>query len=652
MAVSWRPFIQGTFGIAVTVAVLVICFAYFAVGIATRSHPDAYATSTVGVGDTLRIYRNSFGIPHVVGASDRDAVFGQGWVHAQDRLWQMDLLRRTGQGRLSELFGKSCASTDAFLRSLDLVALVRSQHKNLPPQSREFLASYTAGINAFLKNNGEALAFEFDALGYHPEPWAPEDCLLVSKVLALQQSPALITDMVYAQIARQRGVAATRMYVPSAPGAPYALDTSNAPPTVDVPEPPTDSSIAAIGKAIQEMGATLSGLRMYTSVPSGAHSNAWAVGRGDDHAILANDPHLAVSMPALWYQVHLTSPTMNVVGLSIPGIPFVLSGRTDSLAWGITSAMLDDLDYRVINVAPDNSNYYLIGKGERAKFRYRRDTIRIKDAPDSLIDLRFTSVGCVVSGLNTACFTIQWTGGKFADEVGALYLFNTALTVDAMRRGALLWGAPGLVMQIAHMNGSVASIGAGLVPVRTRVDALLPSNAFDSTRGWNGMMRLADFPGILRQRRGYVASANNGLMPAQAPSQSVYFEPSSRIDRIMGQLLVYREMTARDAQVLQQDVGSVYSARLNKKLVPILKRARTRYSTEEKAALELLEKWDGSMTPVDSAASIHAVLLQRLMWNTFEDELGTPLFKQWLTSRCILCSTIFARRPARTSRGS
>lgn len=329
MALSWKTVLQSTAGIAVTIIVLLLCIAYFTVGLATRSHPSAYQESSATVGDTVRVYRNSFGIPHVVCATDTDLVYAQGWVHAQDRLWQMDMWRRSAQGRLAAVLGGEFASTDAFLRSLDLQRIVRDQYEALSPASRKFLRSYARGVSAYIEQNGERLAFEFDALGYHPDPWRPEDCLLVAKMLALHQSPAFWNDVVYTKIAQQRGREAMMMYVPTSLNDPCSLDslpgTSNPYTPVGLSDttrfhlPSTTDILSKLSNAQQRIG-----------LPSTIHaSNCWAVGRGDDGAILANDPHLAVGMPSKWYQIHLTTPNLNVLGLSIPGLPFVLSGRND-----------------------------------------------------------------------------------------------------------------------------------------------------------------------------------------------------------------------------------------------------------------------------------------------------------------------------------
>ncbi|MCO6467168.1 MAG: penicillin acylase family protein [Bradyrhizobiaceae bacterium] len=650
MAVKWRQLLQGATGIAVTTVVLLVCIAYFAVGVATRSHPTAYDETLAEVSDSVRIFRNSFGIPHIVGASDPDLVYAQGYAHAQDRLWQMDVWRRTAQGRLAEIFGESYASTDAFMRSMDLRRIVHQQYSSLSPDSKKLLKAYANGVSRCIANNKNKMPFEIDALGYSPEPWTAEDCLLVARLLALQQSPSVWNDVVYAQIAQQRGLDAMLLYVPRSTSGPYSLDTSTRAGSSFVPSNQFDSTTIG-GQALGSMLETLKEVHQRIGFPTTTHaSNCWAVGRGSDGAILANDPHHAVGLPSRWYQVHLTSPSMNVVGLSIPGLPFVLSGRNDSLSWGLTSAMVDDVDYAVERVDPSNQNYYFEADGSRKKFRYRRDTIKIRSGSDSLIDLRFTSRGCIVSDahplrtqttllpvhgqpasklLRSTSLIIRWIGQYNSDEVAALYRINRAHRVEDVHHAASLWGSPALVVNVATKSGVVSTVGMGYAPNRSGIDPLLPHSASKPMQGWNGVVKLSDIPAIVKRSPGSVASANNRIAATGIAAQSFLWEPNSRIVRIQDQLDVYRNMSARDAQVLQQDVTSPYALEFTKTIVPIIKRARKRFGPTELAALSLLEKWDGSMTEVSPAASIHATLLQHMVTNTYQDELGMPLFNLW-----------------------
>lgn len=647
-----RTWLQGTVGIAVTSLVLVISFAYFAVGLATRSHPDPYTMTSAAVSDSTRIYRNSFGIPHIVAPTVNDALFAQGYVHAQDRMWQLDVWRRIGQGRLAEVLGRMAAPADAFMRALDIDQIAVNQFRSLPELTKNQLRSYAQGVNAYIEANIEALPFEFDALGYRPDPWRPEDCLTVGRVMSFELSRAFFNDIAYTQIAAQRGVQAMMDYVPHGPHAPFILDTMSQYASPYVRTVMRDSAVASIAGHVRGLSEQLASIRDVLGLNgSSIGSNCWAVGRGSDGAILANDPHLSVSMPAKWYQIHLTAPGLNVIGLSIPGIPFVLSGRNDQIAWGVTNTLIDDVDFVIERVDQKNPNYYYNASGDRVKFRFRRDTIRIKGEPDSLIDLRYTKTSCVISDVHplrqpswvfgipraaasklmaSTCLTYRWTATSPSNEVGALHRVNIASTYQDAVDALSTWNVPAMNFHIAQKDGTVASIVAGVIPHRVGVDPLLPSPSWDATAGWNGLIHLKALGTVVKRGHGSVASANNRPVASGTPFISTIFEPSSRIERITELLDVYKDMSVRDAQVMQQDVTSPFAVRFTQQLIPHLDRASKQYSDVEKRALTLMKKWDGQLTTVDPAASLHAVLLQRLIWNTFEDELGTQLFYDWV----------------------
>ncbi|MBP7092695.1 MAG: penicillin acylase family protein [Candidatus Kapabacteria bacterium] len=645
-----RGWLQGFIGIAITLVILLICFAFFAVRLATRSHPVPYSESQAAVHDTVRVFRNSFGIPHIIGRSIDDVIFAQGYTHAQDRLWQMDVWRRTGRGRLAEILGPKLVQVDAFMRAVDIAGIVALNVRTIDPTSRRLMQAYSDGVNAYLRDNEGKLPFEFDALEYTPEPWSVEDCLVVGRTMAFEISLAFWTDIAYAQIALQRGPDAYRMYVPRGPGAPYVLDTTSA--------TRSDTTLSKRNDPQQLGSAHMPGMqRMLADVRSalGMHgssygSNCWAVKKASGGAIVANDPHLSVSMPPKWYQNHLSAPGLNVIGLSIPGLPFVFSGRNDNLAWGFTNAMVDDVDYVAERVDPKNANYYLDAEGRRVKFRYRRDTIRIKDQPDSLIDLRFTNRSCVVSDvhlmkdpsiyfgmprqmsakvLNTSCLTLRWTARYRSDEILALYRINTSKTFDEFVTATQTWVAPALNFSVGTASGTVGTVVAGVVPRRGSADPHLPIPSWVAGADWSGVIPLRTMGVLVNPSRGFVASANNRTSPRTDVFIGTLFEPSSRIQRINELLAIYRDPSVRDVQVMQQDVVSPFTKKFLERIIPVLKRGMNRYAESEKQALKTLDMWDGTQSSIDVSASIYAALLQRILWNTFEDELGQQLYYDW-----------------------
>ena len=649
MAIDIRSWLQGTVGVFITIIVLLVCVTYFAVRLATRSHPTPYNVTESAVLDSAHVYRNTFGIPHIVGNNIHDVLFAQGYVHAQDRLWQMDVWRRIGRGRLAEVLGKRVAGVDVFMRALDIAGVTRAQVAQLDSNSRRMLDAYAEGVSSFIAEHKQELPFEFDALQYEPDPWTAEDCMIVGRVVSFGLSLAFWNDISFAQIAQQRGADAMLEYIPQVDRSPYVLD-SNVRSIFSTPVVIPDSLQSQLKPLFKGLQEDLAYVRSELSLSgSSLGSNCWAVSRGAQGAILANDPHLSVSMPSIWYPNHLTSPELNAVGMSIPGIPLVISGRNDSLAWGVTNAMVDDVDYMIEHIDSTNSNYYFEPNGDRVKFKYRRDTIHIKDDPDSLVDLRFTKRSCIISDvhfmrdpsliarmprraatdyLQRRALSFRWTALLPSNEILALYRINTASSFKQVVDAVSTWNSPAFNFHVATRSGDVGTVVSGVIPKRGKTHPLMPIDVADPDADWQGTIHLSTLGTVYRKGRGSVSSANNATM-RQGSFISSFFEPSSRIERINEQLGVYKEMTARDAQVMQLDIVSPYAKRLTKRTLSLLRKGSARFGVTEKEAMALLSKWDGAQSSIDPAAAIHAVFLQRLIWNTFEDELGTQLFYDW-----------------------
>jgi penicillin amidase len=645
-------------GASAAVIVISVVILAFAIMLATRSHPVPYQETTATVRDSVRVYRNSFGIPHIIGRSLHDVLFAQGYTHAQDRLWQMDFWRRSATGRTAEIFGLEGVQVDAFMRTINIAAVARAQRRELSRTAVQILEAYCRGVNAYIEDNADNLPFEFDALGYKPEPWTPEDCLVLGRAMAFELSLGFWSDITYAQIRHQRGSAHVGDYVPRDARGPYVLDTIEGRASSDLlsvhgrgsAEPPWQD-VAGVRHRLHHVRERL-GLR-----GAGFGSNCWVMKSPQGGTIVANDPHLSASAPAKWYQIHLTAPGLNVVGLSIPGMPLVLSGRNDQLAWGFTNAMIDDVDYVVEQCDSTNpENYYLDASGVRRKFTFVADTIRVAGHSDTIISIRATKTSRVISDHHLmrnptvifdfprvastsymfpernkrqpTCMTFRWAATYPSDEITAMYRINTAKSLDQVLRALEGWGAPALSFSIGSASGSMASVVAGHLPVRGTADPHLPIASWEQGADWSGVVSLTTLGRVINPARGWVASANNRLSPSPTYVGSL-FEPHSRIERINELMRLYRKPSVRDVQMMQLDVVSPYARDILRRVIPVLTRGVKKLSGDERRALSILQTWDAGHTPLDNAASIFSVFLDRLVWSTFEDELGQQLYFDW-----------------------
>lgn len=649
-----RAVLEGTLGILVAVVCIAIAAIAFVVGLTTRSHP-ATGSVEVGVRDTTTILRNTAGFVHIVATSDHDGLYAQGWAHASDRLWQMEVLRRAARGTLSEILGPDAVRTDLFMRSINLTATARRLKASLSPISRSILSSYVDGINGYIAEYPDELPFEFDALDARPAPWTPEDCLMVGRVVALQFSVGFWADIAMAQIAAQRGVDVAAMYIPQGlPHDPAVLDTFALPRVVPAQAVPADSSMPPnaatvmlqVGHALKNVASTLN------ITGSGRGSNAWAMSLGTEGAIVANDPHLPLALPSTWYPVHITTPSYNVTGMSIPGLPLVMSGSNDHIAWAVSSMMADDVDYFIERVDRTNSGYYFNELGQRKRFTYRRDTIAIRGTVDTIVDIRHTERSAVISDvhqmrtpntlvnmrrstkpavIDTACVTYRWTAQyTTSDEILALHRLARLTVTDSIASAMQTWHVPAVNLTVGSADGNVATFPIGVLARRANagIATSMMHLGWQPGTDWSGVVSASVYGRTARGRR-WVVAANNRLSSASGPYVGTFYEPSSRAERIAEQLSLHDEYSARDAQVMQMDVTSPYARRLLQKVLPILRSGTKRYGEREMTSLKILTNWDAACSELEPGAAIFATFLQRLIRNTFEDELGSVLYQEY-----------------------
>lgn len=655
-------FLRNFTGVIVSLLVIGGSFVAFSLYVATRSDLEQDTiTHAENVRDSIEIYRNQFSVPHIVAKSEADAFFALGYVHAQDRLWQMDVARRAGEGRLSEIFGKEALETDKFLRTLDLNVISKKLWKASSKQSRFILEQYSKGINAYIDEHKTGLPFEFGALGYIPEPWEPHDCLLIGRMMAFEMSMSFWSDIAFGEIADKLGADRASDLIPSYPGTapvvvPQEKKTANA-------SSPTSNSTSQLhsrldsrraGKGIHEFGKILAGVRRYLGMEgSGVGSNSWVMrtySPSGNSAILANDPHLTLALPARWYQAHVTAPTLNITGLTIPGIPLFIAGRNDKISWGITNMMADDCDFYVEKIDPSNPNYYTADDGKRTKFRYRRDTITVRADEPFIYDLRFTKRSAIISDahafnypdkilafprkepnhfLHKYGLSFSWTAQQSSDEILAMYRINKANSWQEFLHGANLWGSPALNFSYADVRGNIGIAPSGIIPIRTKCTPNIPNPGWLPDFAWQGFHTASELPNVYNPSKRYVYSANNKTTENPPFFISNLWEPPSRSERIEETLKEFDEYAVRDAQFMQMDVTSPLARLFLQKTLPVIASKLKYLSPTETEAYKLLKNWDGIMTAREAQPAIFSTFINTMLEQTFADELGDRLYRQY-----------------------
>jgi len=622
------------------IATLLVVLAVIGVGgaywLASRSLPDYDDTVRVpNLGAEVEIVRDNANVPHIFGESDQDVFYGLGFAHAQDRLWQMITMRRTVQGRLSEVFGTTTVRIDRLLRRFDLYTLSVQSLQALDPKTRAALDAYAAGVNARLDQiNTEALgrgAPEMLLFDAPVAPWRAADSVALVKLMALQLSGHLDAEVKRARTslalpdqkrlsdilpdAPGSGIAALPEYAQLAPGLPqFAANI------------PLDPSPLSPFKSFDLAGA----------------SNAWAAARdrsASGGTLIANDPHLGFTAPTIWYLARLELQSGGVIGGTIPGIPVVLTGRSSALGWGITSSYADDQDVYIEELNPDNSEEYRTPDGFK-KFAKRASIITVKDADPITLTLRWTDNGPVLPGshYNLAAITppghvaaLNWTALDPADtSIAAAMQLMEAKTVEEGITAGEAYIAPSQNLTLVDVN-TIAMKTIGALPARDAAhqsQGRMPTPGWIAANRWQGRLPYSANPEFLSPRGGIIGNTNNKTVDRPFPNHvSFLWGDTQRIQRWRN-LMQRRQVHTRDSFIEAQLDTVSFTAR---SLLPLI--GAELWFTGETApegtserqrqrALTLLAGWSGEMNEHLPEPLIYAAWLRALQQRLIQDELG------------------------------
>ncbi len=623
------------FRITVAFLVLLGIALYGTYWFASRSLPDYDKSLTVsGLAEPVEIIRNTYNVPHIFGQSDEDVFFGLGYVHAQDRLWQMELSRRTAQGRLSELFGMRTFETDKLMRTLDIYGHARRSVGALDAEAVQLLEAYARGVNARIEEvNQQARgrgAPEFFLFSPVLSTWTPADTLGVMNVLALSMSSSQVKEEVLLARALLR-LSSERLQ-----------DLHPLVPNQGVAALP---DLAALWPDLPTHEWAFAAPEFLSPLPAhglGGASNAWAVGpersatRG---SFLANDPHLGLSAPSPWYLARLQLQTGGVVGATVPGVPLVMVGRSEVLGWGLTYGSLDDQDLFIEELNPQNPNLYRTPNGW-AMFDTRSITVEINDAEPVTLNLRRTQNGVVLSPELYDVGSITPAGHVVSFAWTALTDSNTSVQfgLDLMKAQTVQEGmaagrhliAPSLNLVLAD-NENIGMQFAGRQVARhpeNQSRGRIPNPGWIAENRWQGVLPYVANPRFLNPDGAVLVNTNNKIVDRSFPQHLTYFwGDTQRINRLE-RLLQARPLHDRDSFIETQVDTVSFTARA---LLPLI--GRELWFTGEPAesatperrrqdALELLAAWNGEMSEHLPEPLIYATWLRFLQDRLIRDELG------------------------------
>ncbi len=631
MATAFRWLLR-LFTVVAGLAIAAMLLAYY---MASRSLPDYDATVEVdGLTAAVEIVRDHADVPHIFGANDADVYFGLGYAHAQDRLWQMMMLRRTAQGRLSEIFGRRTFRFDELMRRLDIYNLAVRSVEVQDDATMEALRAYSAGVNARLTEVNESAlgrgAPEFFLFSPEIAPWAPADSIALVKLMGLRLSSHIAEEVLRARTSLLLPEDRLRDILPDSPGAGIAA----------LPE---YASLFPGVETFADVAPETDPLAPYPPRGLAGASNAWATApsrAASGGTLLANDPHLGFSAPSTWYLARMEFGAGGVIGGSIPGIPALMVGRSQHFGWGITSSYLDDQDLYVEELNPDNPNEVRTPEGF-APMETRNTIIRVKDEAPVTISLQWTDNGPVIPGhhYGLAAITppghvmsLAWTALSPEDTsmTAAIRLMQARSVEEGLEAGAL-YMAPSQNLTLAD-GDSIAMKTVGVMPRRDanhQTFGRIPSPGWVPENRWQGWMNYAANPEFIDPAGGILGNTNNKTVNRPFPNHvSYHWGDTQRIQR-WRRLMQAREVHTRESFIEAQLDTVSYSAR---SLLPLVA-ADLWYSDEaapagtperrRQEALELLANWNGEMNEHMPEPLIYAAWMRALQDRLIRDEIGS-----------------------------
>lgn len=584
----------------------------------SRSYPtDDGLVVAPGLSAAVEIYRDRWGVPHIYAQNAADLFFAQGYVHAQDRLWQMEFQRRAGRGRLAQVLGEAALESDRFFRTLGMSRAAAQDWEQLDETSRAALTAYAAGVNAFVASQRHRLPLEFTLLAFEPEPWQPLDSLVWGKMVAWNQSFNWPTELLRAKLVAALGEARTAELAPPYPG---------------------DAPLILPSQANRYTGlahATLPRLSWGLSLGShaGQGSNSWVVDgalTASGRPLLANDPHMPLGLPALWYEIGLHGGGYDVAGFSLPGAPGVVIGHNAQIAWGLTNALADTQDLYLERLNPANPNQYEY-RGQWQEMTVIHESIAVQDRPEpEVLTVRLTRHGPllndVVGGLETPV-ALRWTGLEGSPLLQAVLRLNRAADWDSFRAALAGWTAPPQNLVYADAQGNVGYQLVGRVPLRAAGQGLLPVPGWTGEYEWLGDAPFEELPHVFNPPSHYIVAANNKIVTESYPHFiSAEWAAPYRAQRIEDLIRADDRHTPQSFSAIQADVYALPA----EILMPYVLALAPEGWLQERVFRDFLRDWDYRLTPESGAAAVFQALYRRLVEATFADELGATLFDEYL----------------------
>lgn len=609
------------FAFLALVVIGVIAGIIFVNNLQNRALPDYNENMYVaGLNQEVSVYRDSMGIPHIYAQNEHDLYLTTGYIMAQERLWQMDLLRRVTTGRLAEIFGKEFIDTDVLLRALDYPRkskwVLDSCNQNIVVS----LEAFAQGVNNYIADHYNQLPPEFAILGYKPEPWEPIHSVNLIGYMAWDLEAGWSPFMLHKFKTKLDSVRWNQL-----------LPNIESRETVVYPN--YDHEKAEIASTLLKENEKLRELQL--DIFSG--SNNWTVSGDKTRSgkpILANDMHLGLNLPGIWMQIHqhVQTGSLHVTGVAVPGQPFVICGHNDSIAWGMTNAFVDNVDFYEEKLNEDSTKYLY----QERWFDIEQRPVSIKTKEDEIIKdtIWFTHRGPIVNRFkdyHQRPISMHWVGHEYSNEIQTVFLLNRAHNWQEFLNAARTFKSISQNINYADTRGNIGLFYAAGIPVRKRLPGyhILPgwTDEFD----WQGFVPFQELPYSYNPTDGFVASANVKTVGNDYPYHiGSWYSMPYRMNRINELLEKDNSFTSESMKAVQTDLKSDLASTYTEEIIRSVNKNNDLSETEEQA-LSILQDWDYQMKSGSSAAFIFEDVYQNLIDLAFSDEMGDSLFHMYLS---------------------
>ncbi len=597
----------------------------------------------------VSVQRDNLGIPHIYAANSHDLFMAQGYIHAQDRFWQMDFWRHIGSGRLAEMFGPSQLETDKYLRTMGWARVAKQELAAMDAEMNAYLEAYAAGVNAYLaEHQGANLSLEYAVLklmnpGYKPEPWKPLHSLTWGKVMAYDLGRNFQSEIERTVLLKTLNLAQVEELFPPYPqDSPAILPDLQKRKTGEQDNFDETQLIASGTEAIESITQPMLALeKLLGGTGIGIGSNSWVIS-GDrtttGKPILANDPHLAVQIPSIWYEVglHCTSKSAecpyNVTGFSFAGMLGIIIGHNDRIAWGVTNVQSDVMDLYIEKINPNNPNQYEVN-GKWVDMQMVNETIQIAGGQPIVQKVRYTRHGPILSDVSpnlkqfpsnqgveipsNYAIALRWTALEPSKLVYAIPLLNRAQSWTDFRAAARNYEVPAQNLIYADIDGNIGYQLPGKYPIRAKGNGRYPVPGWTNEYEWRGYINFEQLPQSFNPAQGYIATANNLVQrkyPGMITTDWVYGYRAKRITDMISQS--NQPISLLDVESIQADNYNLNA----QTLIPLLQ-SISLDSPSLKVAEKLLRNWNFQLEMSSPAAALFEVFWKHLLADTFHDQL-------------------------------